>query len=138
MGQIFDVLRATLDEDGIGYDVLPGHTALRFGFRTEERAWASVAQAHEAAELLVVVGILPGRVEARRRAAVAELLMRINLRLQLGNFELDFDDGQVRFRTAIDFAGGGATSALIRRLVRANLARVARHAALIEEVSAGA
>src|SRR5215470_283818 len=86
MGQVFDVLRARLDEDGIGYDVLLGHTALRFGFRTEERAWASVAQAHEAAELLVLVGILHERVEARRRAAVAELLMRINLRLQLGNF----------------------------------------------------
>ncbi len=138
MGQIFDVLRAILEEERIGYDIVDGRTALRFGFRTEQHAWVSVAEVHEAEQLLVLVGILPGRVEAAHRAAVAELLMRLNVRLQVGNFELDFDDGQVRFRTALDFGGAGATPALTRRLVRANLATVARHAALIAEVSAGA
>jgi hypothetical protein len=138
MGRIFDVLCATLDEERISYDAVGGHTALRFGFRTEQHAWASVAEVQEGEEILVLVGIVPGRVEAAQRAAVAELLMRLNLRLQVGNFELDFDDGQVRFRTAIDFGGGGAAPALIRQLVRANLATVARHAALIAEVSAGA
>ncbi len=138
MHAIFDVLRATLDEERLAYQVLGEHPGrLRFGFRTEQHAWVCAAEVRESAHLLILVGILPGQVAPARRGAVAEALMRLNVQLQLGNFELDLDDGQVRFRTSIDFAGGPAIPALVRRLLHANLATVARHAAFIADVTSG-
>ena len=41
-----------------------------------------------------------------RRIAVAEALSRINTVLGLGNFELDFSDGDIRFRVACDVEEG--------------------------------
>jgi hypothetical protein len=47
------------------------------------------------------VMVLPIRVPENRRAAMAETLLRINYQLRLGTFEMDFDDGELRFRVAL-------------------------------------
>ena len=39
------------------------------------------------------------------RNTVLELFARINAELSIGNFELDFDDGHIRFRNGLDFSG---------------------------------
>ncbi len=39
----------------------------------------------------------------------------------IGNFELDFTDGEIRYKTSIDVEGDRLTSALIRQLVYANV-----------------
>ena len=42
--------------------------------------------------------VMPQSAPESFRAAVAELACRINYRLVFGQFEIDFDDGEVRFR----------------------------------------
>ena len=41
-----------------------------------------------------------------RRVAVTEALSRINLRLRLGSFVLDFSDGELWYRNSIDVENG--------------------------------
>jgi len=137
MGRIFDAVRAVLDEDGIRYDVIEGVTALRFGFRTEEHQWACLVEVREQQDLLLFVGVVPGRVDEARRAAVGELLHRINYGLAVGNFELDFDDGEARFRTSVDFEGSQLAPGMIRQVLRANLASMSRYLAPIVKVASG-
>ena len=48
-----------------------------------------------------------------RRLVAAEFLTRANYALPLGNFEMDFEDGEVRFKNSIDFEGETLTDALI-------------------------
>ncbi len=42
--------------------------------------------------------------------------------MTISNFELDFNDGEIRYKTSIDVEGDRLTSALIQRLVYTNVA----------------
>ena len=50
---------------------------------------------------VVCVFVLPQQVPEDARVAVAELACRINYKLCFGQFEIDFDDGELRFRYAM-------------------------------------
>jgi hypothetical protein len=41
--------------------------------------------------------------------------------MRIGNFEMDFEDGEVRFRTSIDFEGQGLSYALVSNHVYPNV-----------------
>jgi hypothetical protein len=47
--------------------------------------------------------------------------------MRIGNFELDFDDGEVRYKTSIDIEGGELTAKMIENLLRANLSTMNRY-----------
>ena len=71
----------------------------------------------EEARTFVCYGILPINVEPARRVAVAETMTRINFRLRLGTFDLDFDDGEMRYRTGCDVEGGELTQHMVLTIV---------------------
>jgi hypothetical protein len=48
------------------------------------------------------------------RPAVAEFLTRANYGLYIGNFELDYADGEIRYKSSIDFEGVPLSVELIR------------------------
>jgi hypothetical protein len=74
-----------------------------------------------------------------RRAAVAEALSRINWRLRLGCFEMDWSDGELHFRTSVDVAGGCLAPAMVGSLLFAGMSAQDRyHAARMRVVYAGA
>ena len=51
----------------------------------------------------------PVKVSAKRRAAAAEYLMRANWDLNFGNFQMDWEDGEVSFRTSIPASASGVS-----------------------------
>lgn len=85
---------------------------------------------------LIVEGIEP-----RLRPAIAELTSRANRGLLGGAFELDIDDGDVRFRSDLDL--GGATvddqqlGAMLAPLLEVNLETVEVYSAAIVAVLTG-
>jgi hypothetical protein len=134
---IFDFVLRFLEEDGFVVQPVAGRTALQFGFQTPDFRWRCVADVREEQGVLTYLSFVPEPVLAARRVAVAELLMRINYTLAVGNFELDFDDGECRFRTSIDLEGTDPTRPLVRQLLRANLASMGRYLEAIERAAAG-
>jgi hypothetical protein len=50
-----------------------------------------------------------------------KFLIRANYGMMIGNFEMDFTDGEIRYKTSIDVEGDKLSSALIKRLVYANV-----------------
>jgi len=46
-----------------------------------------------------------------KRGAVAEFINRANYGIIIGNFEMDFADGEIRYKTSIDVQGDKLTSA---------------------------
>ena len=54
-------------------------------------------------------------------AAMAEFLTRANYGLFVGNFELDYSDGEVRFKTSLSVQGSRMNSALISEVVTPSL-----------------
>ena len=54
------------------------------------------------------VYLLRGHAHARpeeMRVPMAEFLTRANYGLRIGNFEMDFEDGEVRYKSSVDFEG---------------------------------
>ena len=52
-----------------------------------------------------------------RRSIASGFLMRCNYSLALGNIEMDFRDGEVRYRNGIDVEGGVMSLEMVRQLV---------------------
>ena len=65
-------------------------------FKGTQGLWTCYAEIREEFFQFTFYSICPINVPEHKRAAVAELLTRVNSRLQLGNFEMDFDSGDLR------------------------------------------
>ncbi|MCA9489215.1 MAG: YbjN domain-containing protein [Myxococcales bacterium] len=68
--------------------------------------------------ILLFYAVGPERVPPERRAAVAEYMTRANFGLPMGCFEMDWEDGEVRYRTALDYEGTSLAPVQIDNLVQ--------------------
>ncbi len=121
MAGIFATLIDYMESEQWKYEILEGDTMLRFHVKTSAGIMICYADVNEAHDWLCFYSILPVNVTPDRRAAMAEFLSRANHGLRIGNFEMDFDEGEVRFKTSIDIEGGELTETMIDNLLRANL-----------------
>ena len=71
-----------------------------------------------ASKFLIFYAVSPLRVSPERRAAVAEYITRANYGLPVGNFEMDFNDGEVRFRVSLDYEDTALSDLQIKNLVQ--------------------
>jgi hypothetical protein len=71
------------------------------------------------------------------RPAMAELLTRLNYGLALGNLEMDFADGEVRFKTSVDVSGSHLSLAMFDAILDANLAAMDAYFPALEAVRDG-
>ncbi|HEX4109353.1 MAG TPA: YbjN domain-containing protein [Solirubrobacteraceae bacterium] len=94
------------------YEALREHFA-RTGMEVEEHAadgwvatdgfgangaWLLVGQAYDDRGAVAVYSVLGAHVPEERRDAMDELLTRLNHGIVLGSFEMDYEDGEVRFK----------------------------------------
>jgi hypothetical protein len=68
-------------------------------------------------EQVIFYAISPVRVPLEKRLVVAEFITRANYGLPMGNFEMDMEDGEVRFKGSLDFEGEILSPNLIRNLI---------------------
>ena len=76
---------------------------------------------------LIFYSYLPVNVPVDKMVAAAEFVTRANRGMRIGNFELDYDDGEVRYKTSLDVEGGELSSKMIDNLLRANLSTTNRY-----------
>ena len=62
--------------------------------------WMGVAIVREEKPDISFLSLFPSRAPVERRAAVAELLTRLNYGLIHGSFQMDMEDGEIRFETS--------------------------------------
>ena len=75
----------------------------------------------EGSNFLLVYVTYPVRVPEARRQAVMELITRTNHQMRVGNFEMDFGDGEICFRVSLDLVGQDFTDESIERVVTYSL-----------------
>ncbi len=119
--QIFNALVEFFEEDEWDFQWMEGASVLSMGFSGKNGKWQCFAQAREAQQQFVFYSVLPINVPPEKRQKVAELITRINYGMVIGNFEMDFDDGEVRYKTSIDVEGAELTPPMIRQMVYANI-----------------
>ena len=127
MGEIIEAVRAYYEQDDWPYVQLEDQPILKTAFRGSNGQWTCYAQEREGRQMLVFHSILPFRVPEERRPAVAEYITRANYGLFSGNFEMDFTDGELRFKTSLDLEDNHPSQAQIRNTVLSNVAFVDRY-----------
>lgn len=96
-------------------------TSLNLRYQGHTESWWCLAQARETSQQFVFYSIVPLAVPEQKRQAVLEFLTRANFGLIMGNFEMDLDEGAIRFKTSVDVEGNMLNAALIKQMVQANL-----------------
>ena len=117
---LMDKVRSFLDTEGITYQSHPvrEHSAVvSMNLTGKSGSYRTFVEAREGQKRVLVYVECPVKVPGMRRSLAAEFLMRVNYSLALGNFELDFRDGEVRYRNAIDVDGGVLSLEMIRQLI---------------------
>jgi Zn ribbon nucleic-acid-binding protein len=132
-----DLKRAFADNDW-PYTEVRGAPVLVGVFSGPAGTWSFYAQAVEEKGLILLYSICPQRAPEERRGEVAEFLTRANYGLAAGNFELDFDDGEIRYKSVLHTQGDGLDALTLKRLVRANGIAMETYLPGIATVIAGA
>ncbi len=110
----FEVLGTFLEEDGWHPQRVGEQTIYRVFFGGENGDLRCYAKVDVNLELFLFYALAPIKVPDEKRLIVAEYLTRANYGLRIGNFELDFNDGEVRYKSSLDFEGDDLTPSLIR------------------------
>jgi hypothetical protein len=142
---IYDAVVAFLGEQRVLFHEEPAKHRVRFEYASATGSWTTYAVAFEQERQLAIYGVVPVPADPAQLPALAELVTRINFGLVIGNFELDYDGGEIRFKTSLDLEGAALFSgpdasrapgdagaeppfaALLRQLLRANLALMEHH-----------
>jgi hypothetical protein len=116
---------------------LQGEPTLAMAFQGQHGRWNCYAKVREEQRQFVFYSLCPIAIPKPKRSKIAEFLTRANYGMTIGNFELDFNDGEIRYKTSIDVEGDRLTPALIKRLVYTNVAMMDEYLPGIQAVLAG-
>jgi hypothetical protein len=129
---------AFLAERGWSWERVDGVPELRFLFEgASGLTWPCFVHVEVDDQQWLFFSEVPGVIPPRDRQAVMTFLTRANFGMSIGNFEMDLDDGTVRFKTSIDARGVALTAGLVRNHVDANLGAMDVYLPGVLEVLAG-
>lgn len=102
-----DTIANFLDDAELTYarDTREDETTFALAMQGDHSVFDTWIAIYEDAQRVIVVSNHPSPAHAEHIPTVAEYLMRVNVGLILGAFDLDYDTGAIRFRTAVDVEG---------------------------------
>ena len=115
--QAFDTLGEFLRADEWHPQQFEGKHIYRMGFNGKNGQTTCYAQVREDLEQFLFYVVAPVKTPQELRLAVAEFITRANFGLRIGNFELDFSDGEVRYKSSLDFERADLSPDLIRNAI---------------------
>lgn len=132
-----DVVAGYLEEDGWPLSEMDESGGFYSRYQGSSGEWTCYARTREEQEQFIFYSIAPVKTPEDRLNVMAEFLTRANYGLPVGNFEMDWESGEIRCKTSIDVEGAELTNELVRNVVEANLALMERYLPGIEAVLAG-
>jgi len=127
MGRLTDTLRTWVEETLAQADLSTddnGERATAHYQITGESGdfvYTAYFEIHEPKDIVQLFLYAPVHVPAARRAAVSELLVRLNHSYLYGYLDLDVDDGRLRFYADLTLTEGQLSTAMLTRLHEAGL-----------------
>jgi hypothetical protein len=95
--------------------------ALSMNFQGQNGRWSCYGRVEEEKQIVLFYSYCPVKAPEEKRPILADFLTRANYGLYIGNFEMDYNDGEVRFKTSLDVEGDELSAALMKRLVYDNV-----------------
>lgn len=110
-----------LEKDGWPWQQVEGESSLYTAFEGDNGKCQCYAKVREEQQQFVFYSLCPIKVPKKKRRQLGEFICRANYGAIIGNFELDFDDGEIRYKTSIDVEGDSLSFSLIKQMVYANV-----------------
>jgi hypothetical protein len=134
----FRVLVAFLEEDGWKPTVKEETLTCHVAYQSSRATYQVQAFIDGETDHAVFRAQAPAPVPERMRHAAAEFLTRANFGLHIGNFEMDYRDGEVRFKTSLDFEDVGLTPKVVHNHLYAAVEALDRYVMGLMSVASGA
>ena len=134
---MFDLVKQFFEDDDWHYDEIPDRQVLAVGYAGVNGSFTCFAQVREGLDQFLFYCLLPTKVPADKRDDVGRFVNLANYGMRIGNFELDYSDGEVRYKTSIDFEDERASHALLRNAVYAAVLTLDRYQPGIMQVVYG-
>jgi hypothetical protein len=113
-------LKTLFDENEWPYSEVLGMPVLVSDLSGPLGVWKFYAQVVDAQNVVLLFSVCPLHVPPERRSEASLFLTHANHGLVAGNFELDFEDGEIRYKTVLQTQQGAIDRTTLRRAVRAN------------------
>ncbi|MBD1909761.1 YbjN domain-containing protein [Leptolyngbya sp. PL-A3] len=136
--QMFDQLITFFANDDWSFTRLHGEPILYTSIQGKNGEWNCYAHIRGEQAQFAFYSICPIATPSEKLLSIAEFITRVNSGMILGNFELDFEDGEIRYKTSIDVTDDYLSYALIKQLVYANISMMDAYLPGIRAVIAGA
>lgn len=113
-------------KEGWSYVPVENETAVILGVKGENGNFECLAEVNEVNNSFIFFSIFNENIPEGKRSEVSELLTRLNYGKFQGNFEMDFEDGELRYKTSIYYGSQGLNLDVIENMVLTNIATMDR------------
>ena len=120
-GQIYQEMVNFFKKEDWFFVPIEQQPVLQMAFQGDSGKWTCYARARDEQQQFIFYSVCSANAPENKRPALAELIARVNYGMILGNFELDFTDGEIRYKTSIDVGKDKLTYELIRQVVYSNV-----------------
>lgn len=121
MPLLLEFVRDFFRAEAWSFSELTPDAALAAQYVGENGKWSCLAEVSEELQQCLFYSLSPVRVPDAKRQSVAEFITRANDGLNIGNFEMSFETGEVVFKTSIDVLDTALDQTLVRNLAFANV-----------------
>lgn len=132
-----DIVIEFFQQEDWTYTVTKNPSILRVACEGKSGKWFCYAKIDEIEQRFAFYSVSPHQASPEKLLNVAEYTSRANYGMTIGNFELDFADGEIRYKTSIDFQDNQPNFGAIAQLVYTNISMMERYLpgilAVIEE-----
>ncbi|MCX7010992.1 MAG: YbjN domain-containing protein [Candidatus Sumerlaeota bacterium] len=137
MGQIYEAILEHLEAEGMRYRRHDEDEVVVFGITGRNGQWEVLVRARQDMERLTILSHLPFSAPETKRGAMAELICRANFGLVIGNFKLDMNDGEIRYKTSLALNGEPLHARLLGPVFDMNFGTMDRYIPAILKVMYG-
>jgi hypothetical protein len=118
-GPIMQRVVKFFEDDDWKFHQIGDECALATSIKGKNARFHITARVDEKLEIVRIYTGIETNTPENKRTAIAEYLTRANWGLQCGNFEMDFRDGEIRFKTSLDVEDSvdSLTFSVLKRLV---------------------
>ncbi|NNE91135.1 MAG: hypothetical protein HKN23_05770 [Verrucomicrobiales bacterium] len=125
--ELFNTVTSVFREEDWKFVEVDGREVIQAGFEAHHaRVDLHVQVYTELTAVSIVSEASVGTIDPARRERLAELIMRANEQLNIGNFEMIWDVGRLLFRATNLFSNPGGDPDIIRGLIHTTIAEMDR------------
>lgn len=118
---LFQAVKASLDASDWNYSIAREGSLIKAGAKGENGSFAVVFDVKEERQIMVIYIISNINFPEHVRPRLAIYLTHCNYGMTLGNFEMDMDDGEVRYKCSVNTTGSILSEEMVDEMLKVSL-----------------